>query len=198
MIKNKVALISVFNKKGVSKFAETLKKAGYKIVATNGTGKELAKNKIDYIPVKKISRNPMGFDNFIKTISFYIQAGILFNRSNSIYIKQMKKLNIEKIDIVVCNFATFKKVIKKPSDFNIKNIDIGGPLMVRAAATNFKYVLIIIDPHDYKRVSEAILKNKVTNKLRQQLAIKAFFYTYSYDYEIAKYLKTNNINLLKY
>ena len=189
MLKNKAVLISVFNKKGVSKFAKTLYGLGYKIIATEGTGKELAKNKITYIPAETITKNPKEFDDCIKTISFRIEAGILFDRLNPIHIKQAKKLDIKKIDMVICNFVTLEKAIKKPSDFNIKNIDVGGPLMVRAAATNFKHVLVVVDPDDYEKVAKIILKNKTTDKFRQRLAAKAFTYTCHYDSQIAKYLK---------
>lgn len=187
--KRKTVLISVFNKKGISNFAKTLESLGYQIIATEGTGKELAKNKIPYISAEKTSKNPGGLENCIKTISFQIEAGILFDRLNPKHIKRVEQLGIEKIDVVVCNLVDFKKVIKKSADFNIKNIDVGGPLMVRAAATNFKYVLIVVDPDDYEKVSKDMLKNKVTDKIRQELAIKAFDYTRSYDETIVKYLK---------
>lgn len=191
MTKNKreTVLISVFDKSGISKFAKTLKNSGYTIIATEGTGKELSKNQIPYIPALKISKNPEGLNDCVKTISFHIEAGILFDRLNPIHIKQAKKLGVEKIDIVVCNFVTFEKVIRKPSDFNIKNIDVGGPLMVRAAATNFKHVLVVVDPNDYQKVAKSILEDKVTDNLKQKLAAKAFNYTRSYDQTIAKYLK---------
>lgn len=193
--KRKAVLMSVFNKKGVSEFAKTLESLGYTIIATEGTGKELSKNKIPYIPAQKISKNPNGLDDCIKTISFRIEASILFDRLNPTHIKETTKLDIEPIDIVICNFPPLEKVVKNPNtDFNIKNIDVGGPLMVRVAATNFKHVLVIVDPDDYEKVAKAILEDRITDKFRQQLAAKAFNYTYSYDYQIAKYLKKNNIN----
>jgi phosphoribosylaminoimidazolecarboxamide formyltransferase/IMP cyclohydrolase len=188
-------LVSVFDKRGIAKFAKTLNSLGYEIISTEGTGKELTKNEISYIPAQKISKNPDGLNDCIKTISFCIEAGILFDRSNAIHLKEARNLGIKQIDMVICNFPPLEKVIKNPNiDFNIRNIDVGGPLMVRAAATNFKHVLVVVDPNDYEKVSKAILEDRVTDKLRQQLAVKAFTYTYSYDYKIAKYLKKNNIN----
>jgi phosphoribosylaminoimidazolecarboxamide formyltransferase/IMP cyclohydrolase len=88
----------------------------------------------------------------------------------------------------------FKKFVQDIEDFNIKNIDVGGPLLVRAAATNFKYVLVIVDPDDYNKVIKAMLKGEITNEFRKRLAIKAFDYTRSYDYEIIKYLKKNGFS----
>ncbi|MBU4209280.1 MAG: hypothetical protein KKD12_06380 [Proteobacteria bacterium] len=61
--------------------------------------------------------------------------------------------------------------------------------MIRAAATNFKYVLVVVDPNDYEKVVKAILGDKITDKFRQELSTKAFNYTRSYDQTIVKYLK---------
>lgn len=190
-IQKKFALVSVFDKKNIVDFTKNLKAAGYVIIATEGTGKVLAKNRISFIPAQKISQNPDKLKDCVKTISFRIIAGILFDCSNSIQLKEIEELNITPIDVVVCNFPPFKEVIKTLEDFNIKNIDVGGPLMVRAAATNFKNVFVIVDPNDYGKVIEAILKQRVTNEFRVQLAIKAFAYTRSYDYKIIQYLKRN-------
>lgn len=192
MDNQKNVLISVFNKNGISAFAEVLNKSGYRIIATEGTGKELAKNNIPFTSAEQLSRNPSGLEECIKTISFNIEAGILFDRLNQRQVERTEKLGISKIDIVVCNLLDFG-VIKETADFNVKNIDVGGPLMIRAAAANFRNVLIVVDPKDYKRVSKAISENKITDEFRQKLAIKAFAYTQSYDSKIVEYLKKNTI-----
>jgi len=187
--KRKIILASVFNKKGISKFAKILNNLGYEIISTEGTGKELIKKRVPFTPAQKVSKNPNGLKDCIKTISFQIEAGILFNRSNLIHVREAKKLGIKPIDMVICNFPPPEKIIRSSKDFNIKNIDVGGPLMVRAAATNFKHVLVIVDPNDYKKVADAILKKKITDEFRRRLAIKAFAYIRSYDNEIIQYLK---------
>jgi|SRR3989344_6264398 len=192
MKKEKNVLISVFDKNGISAFAKSLNESGYKIIATEGTGKELAKNNIPYISTEKLSKNPNGLEDCIKTISFRIEAGILFDRLNKKHLERIKKLGIKKIDMVVCNVVNFD-TIKKTTDFNIKNIDVGGPLMIRAAATSFRNVLVVVDPKDYKVISKAISKNKITNKLRQTLAAKAFAHTRSYDSKIVEYLKKKRV-----
>lgn len=185
---SKTALISVFNKKNIVAFAKTLQALGYKIIATEGTGKELEKQNIDYQLAEEISKNPSGLESCIKTISFNIQAGILFDRLNPLHLNRIKDLKIEKIDLVVCNFVSLDQAVKSILDFNISNVDVGGPLMVRAAATNFKHVLIVIDPDDYQRVGEALYQNLVNDKLRQSLAAKAFAYTAKYDEELKEFL----------
>ena len=63
----------------------------------------------------------------------------------------MKTHNIKRIDLIVVNLYPFREVISKGCTFEeaIENIDIGGPTMIRAAAKNFKYVTVVIDPADY-------------------------------------------------
>lgn len=190
-------LVSVFNKEGISKFARTLNRLGYKIISTEGTGRELAKNGISFIPAQKISKNPDGLDGCIKTISFRIEAGILFDRTDHAHVKKARSLDIKQIDMVICNFPPLEEVVKNPKDFAIRNIDVGGPLMVRAAATNFRYVLVVIDPGDYEKVAKAILEDRTTLEFRLQLAVKAFNYTRSYDYQIVKYLDKNKTGFSK-
>lgn len=193
----KRALFSVFNKKGIAKLARFIKEEGYEIVASEGTGRELTKHRIPFVPAKKISKNPKGLGTCIKTISFYIEGGILFNRHNSVEVKEALTLDIRPIDIVICNFPPIKEVVKNPDrDFHIGNVDVGGPLMVRAAATNFKNVLIIVDPKDYNKVTEAIEKKKLTINFRQRLAIKAYACCIKYDRSIVQYLRQNKIGKL--
>lgn len=192
--KGKNVLASVFNKGGVAKLAKTLHGASFGIIASEGTGIELSKNGISFTHAEKISKNPKGLEDCIKTISFRIEAGILFDRKNPTQVKEANKLGIVPIDMVICNFPPIEEVVKKSTDFNVGNIDVGGPLMVRAAAVNFRNVLVIVDPNDYKKVGEAVGSNKITDKLRQQLAMKAFHYCSQYDSKIVEYLRSNDLS----
>ncbi len=182
MKKNNYALISVYDKEGIVELAKTLYQLGYKIISTGGTARELVNNNIPVIPISEITGEPESFDGRMKTISFQIESGILFDRSNRDHVKQAKDLGIKSIDIVVCNLYPFEK------KNTIENIDVGGPTMIRAAAKNLKNVLVIIDPADYKRIAEALLKNKVSASLRQELAAKAFGHLTLYDSLIASHL----------
>jgi phosphoribosylaminoimidazolecarboxamide formyltransferase/IMP cyclohydrolase len=76
------------------------------------------------------------------------------------------------------------------SDDAIENIDIGGPSMIRAAAKNFKYVTVVVDPTDYPKVIENMKANngETTEDLRFYLAKKVFFLTSDYDTAIYTYL----------
>ena len=90
---------------------------------------------------------------------------------------QAQELDIPFIDLVVCNLYPFKKTIAKPNvTFNeaIENIDIGGPTMIRAAAKNFQWTTVIVDPNDYPAVMEEIRHHGVTLATRKKLCIKTF------------------------
>ena len=85
-------LASVYNKKGIAAFCNELYIFGYKIVSTEGTGKELLNHGIPSIPAKKISNNPEVLDECIKTISFNIEASILHDRSNETHRREAADL----------------------------------------------------------------------------------------------------------
>lgn len=171
------ALISVYNKEGICDFTKVLTKLRYKIISTGGTFETLKKGGVDVIPIEEITGNPRdSFDGRMKSISFQIESGILYDRSNPDHIKQAKKLGIPQIDIVVCNLYPFEQ---KPS---IENIDVGGPTMIRAAAKNYASCLVFVDPRDYEKVGN------VSMEFRQALAAKAFYHLSFYDSQIGKYL----------
>ena len=59
---------------------------------------------------------------------------------------------IRPIDLVVVNLYPFAKAAARPDlpfDDLIEEIDIGGPSLVRAAAKNFRDVLVVVEPADY-------------------------------------------------
>ena len=64
--------------------------------------------------------------------------------------------NITGIDMVVVNLYPFRQTIAKPGvelAEAIENIDIGGPAMIRAAAKNFKYVTVVVNPARYDEIA---------------------------------------------
>ena len=174
----KFALLSVYDKTSISDLAKILINLGYGIISTGGTFEELKKTGIDVTPIEEITGNPRdSFDGRMKTISFQIESGILFDRKNPSHIKQAEELNIPQIDIVVCNLYPFEE---KPG---IETIDVGGPTMIRASAKNYQNSVTLVDPKDYGQIKDA-LENET---LRMQLAAKAFYHLSFYDSQIGKY-----------
>lgn len=178
------ALISVYDKTGILDLAKTFVKKEVQIISTGGTAKHLAKNGIKIIPIEKITKSPESFDGRVKTVSFEIASGLLFDRKNKAHVKQAKSLKTPHIDFVICNFYPF-------SDHpGIEMIDIGGPTMVRAASKNHESVTVVVDPGDYEKIGKEIaIKSETSAKLRKTLAVKAFSYVVSYDVFIANYFQ---------
>lgn len=187
----KRALISVYDKTDIKEFALELKKLGWEIISTGGTSKVLKEAGIDVIEVEDITEFPEILDGRVKTLNPYIHGGLLYKRDENSHMETIEEMNIHPIDLVVNNLYPFEHTIKKPRvshDEVIENIDIGGPSMIRAAAKNYKFVNVIVDPKDYSKVlSELKTDGDTSLKTRQYLARKVFNYTAYYDSLISNY-----------
>lgn len=187
------ALLSVFNKTGITDMARVLQRTGYTIISSGGTYNALVKDGVEgVVPIEEITGNPRdSFSGRMKTISFAIEGGILFDRDDPTHTQQAAELAVPQIDVVVCNLYPFEQTISQvgvTKEEAIHNIDVGGPTMVRAAAKNHDSVLVVVDPEDYPQVSEALINNRVVPELRQRLAARAFGHLSLYDSIIARYL----------
>lgn len=181
------ALISVFDKTGIVEFSKELENKGWEIISTGGTFKLLKEKGVSVIPVEEITGQKEILDGRVKTLHPKIHGAILNIRSNSAHQETLKQEDIISIDMVVNTLYPFEETIKRTSDFDeiIEMIDIGGPSMIRAAAKNFKDVLIVTDPSDYKEVLENI--DSPTEEYRKKMAFKAFKTTANYDKAISNY-----------
>lgn len=191
MIKN--ALISVSDKANIVDFAKKLKALGVRIISTGGTERALRQEGLDVVNISDVTGFPECLDGRVKTLHPKIHAGILAIRDNKEHMEQLSKLEIDTVDIIVVNLYPFKQTILKDNvtlEDAIENIDIGGPTMLRAAAKNYRDVIVIVDPEDYgKVISEIDEYGDVSEKTRFYLAFKVFNHTAAYDALIASYLR---------
>ena len=145
-MKVKRALISVSDKGGLTDFAKELSNLGVEILSTGGTASTLREAGINIEEVSDVTGFPEMLDGRVKTLHPIIHAGILARRDNKKHMDTLKKHGIEHIDLIVCNLYPFEKTIQKTNvniEEVIENIDIGGPTLVRAAAKNYKDVIIV-------------------------------------------------------
>jgi len=195
----KTALISVSDKTDLSIILDTLAKYKVKIISSGGTYKSI--KKLGYLCTEVSSYT--GFeemlDGRVKTLHPKIHAGILHDRSNAKHTKEMNKHKFPSIDLLVVNFYPFQKIVTSSKNDKeiVENIDIGGPTMVRAAAKNFKNVLIITSKNDYTDLVKEIdrYKGKTSLNFREYMSSKAFGLTAYYDAMIANWFNQKlNIN----
>ena len=186
------AVISVSNKAGLAEFAPFLKGCQVELISTGGTKKYLDELKVNPKEISEYTGFPEIMDGRVKTLHPKVHGGILNIRDKADHQEAMKALGIKNIDMIVVNLYPFKEVTAKGCTFEeaIENIDIGGPSMIRAAAKNFRYVTVVVDPGDYPKVMEDMKAHdgETSEELRFFLAKKVFFMTSDYDRAIYDYL----------
>ena len=190
----KRALISVSNKNGLVDFARELVQCGFEIVSTGGTAKTLREAGVPVIYITEVTGFPEILDGRVKTLHPKVHGGILAMRNDS-HLAQLEENNITPIDLVVVNLYPFRETIAKPGvtlEEAIENIDIGGPSMVRAAAKNYRHVMVVVSPESYSQVLEAIKSGASSEEYRLELAKEAFAHTAAYDAAISGYLSGLN------
>ncbi len=188
----KKALISVSDKAGVVDFARGLVERGYEIFSTGGTKATLAESGVPVHSVSDLTGFPEILGGRVKTLHPAIHSGLLARRDDPQHLAELEKQGLSLIDLVAVNLYPFAQTVAKPGvklDEAIENIDIGGPTMIRAAAKNFKSVLVVVDPADYDDVLTSLGQGEVSSETRHKLAAKAFQHTASYDTLIAQYLR---------
>ena len=187
----KRALVSVFDKDGILEFSNFLQEKGVEIISTGGTYKHLKENGVNVIEVNEVTNFPEMLDGRVKTLHPIIHAGILAIRNNEEHMNTIKDRNIETIDMVIVNLYPFFQKVREDLSFDekVEFIDIGGPTMLRAAAKNFKDVIVISDKEDYKAVMKEINgSGDVSLGLRKKLAGKVFNLMSAYDAAISNFL----------
>lgn len=182
------ALISVTDKSNIKFLGRELESLGVEIISTGGTLQVLHDCGVDAKDIEEVTNFPEILDGRVKTLSPMVHGGILYRRDNKEDLKTIKEQDIEGIDIVVVNLYDFESALKtNDSEQIIENIDIGGPTLIRAAAKNFKDVLVLTDPKDYEELINKLKNKEVDYKFREYLAAKAFSRTAYYDSLISRY-----------
>jgi len=197
MAKVQRALISVSDKSGIVEFAKGLNSLGVEILSTGGTAKALRDAGLKIKDVSEYTGFPELLGGRLKTLHPKIHGGLLWRRDNPKDKEEIDANKIESIDMVVVNLYPFEETVSKPGvafEEAIENIDIGGPTMLRAAAKNFRDVIVIVDPADYSKVVEELntLKGEVSSDTKFYLAQKVFAHTARYDTLISNYLNKHS------
>lgn len=183
----KRALVSVWDKTGLEELAAALVEAGVQIISTGSTAKKIAAVGLPVTPVEDVTGFPECLEGRVKTLHPHIHAGILADRRKPDHVKQLQELQVEPIDLVVCNLYPFEDTVASGADFDacVEQIDIGGPSMVRAAAKNHPSVAVVTAPFMYPHVIEAVQNGGFDLRERRILASQAFAHTAEYDAAIA-------------
>ena len=186
------AILSVYDKTGLSDFARGLRELGFEIYSTGGSRRALEDAGVEVHGVSDLTGFPEIMDGRLKTLHPGVHGGILANREVPAHMEQLAAQGLAPIDLVAVNLYPFEATIARPGvtvEEAIENIDIGGPTMIRAAAKNHASVLVVVSPVDYAAVLDGLRAGEVPLTFRRQLAAAAYAHTAAYDSTIAAYTR---------
>ncbi|MCV7399724.1 bifunctional phosphoribosylaminoimidazolecarboxamide formyltransferase/IMP cyclohydrolase [Mycobacterium fragae] len=186
------ALISVYDKTGLTDLARGLHAAGVDIVSTGSTAKTIADNGIPVTPVEEVTGFPEVLDGRVKTLHPGVHAGLLADLRKPAHAAALEQLGIAAFELVVVNLYPFGETVDSGAgvDECVEQIDIGGPSMVRAAAKNHPSVAVVVDPLGYDGVLAAVRNGGFTLDERKRLASLAFRHTAEYDVAVACWMES--------
>ena len=183
IIKN--ALISVFHKDGLVPIIEKLHELSINIYSTGGTQSFIEKQGITVNPVEKLTTYPSILGGRVKTLHPNVFGGILSRRDLISDKEQLQKYNIPEFDLVIVDLYPFEKTVSSSATEQdiIEKIDIGGISLIRAAAKNFKDVLIVSEMEQYTETLKLLNNNGASTTLteRKKFAATAFNVSSHYD-----------------
>ena len=196
------ALISVFYKDGLEPLARTLHSLDITIYSTGGTQKFLEDLGIPCVAVESVTGYPSILGGRVKTLHPLVFGGILGRRYEEQDLQEMAQYKIPELDLVIVDLYPFEETLRNTSEEKliIEKIDIGGPSMIRAAAKNFRDLVVLSAKDDYARLNQMLLDQKGTTSLdqRKAFAAKAFEVVMHYDIAISNYFNPIASKTLRY
>jgi phosphoribosylaminoimidazolecarboxamide formyltransferase/IMP cyclohydrolase len=201
-VRIRTALISVYSKDRVDEIARLLNNLGIKILSTGGTYDYLQKQGLDVTSVESVTGYPSIFGGRVKTLHPKVLGGILYRREDPRDLQELEKYEIPPVDLVIVDLYPFENTVAATKDEEeiIEKIDIGGISLIRAAAKNFRDVLIVPSAAHYNHLIELLQNREGVTSLedRKYFAAQAFNVSSHYDTKIFEYFnKEQNIPAFK-
>lgn len=169
----------------------TLHKLNVELISTGGTFNFIQSLGIPAIPVESITDYPSILGGRVKTLHPKIFGGILKRRDVDQDQQECNEYLIQEIDAVIVDLYPFEATLAAaaPDEEIIEKIDIGGISLIRAAAKNYKDIVIVPCSDAYMEFLQIINDNKGCTTLdqRKSFAGMAFHVSSHYDTAIFKY-----------
>ncbi|MFC4108748.1 bifunctional phosphoribosylaminoimidazolecarboxamide formyltransferase/IMP cyclohydrolase [Micromonospora zhanjiangensis] len=183
------ALVSVYDKAGLTDLAQALHNAGVEIVSTGSTAGVISAAGIPVTPVEEVTGFPECLGGRVKTLHPKVHAGLLADLRLDDHVRQLDELGVRPFDLLVSNLYPFRETVAAGAspDECVEQIDIGGPAMVRAAAKNHASVAVVTSPAAYPMVLRALAGGGFTLAERRAFAARAFADIAEYDVAVANW-----------
>jgi len=186
------AVLSVSDKTGIVDFAKGLAELGVELISTGGTAQALEAAGLEVRAIDDFTGFPEIMSGRVKTLHPKLYAGLLARRDDPSHMVAAEENEIEFVDLVCVNLYPFEETAARrgvDEEEVIENIDIGGPTMIRAAAKNFNFSAVVVEPESYDAVLQELSESDghLSLATRKSLAVEAFATTARYDSAIARW-----------
>lgn len=193
--KIKRALVSVFHKDGLDAILRKLNAEGVELLSTGGTQAFIESLGIPCQKVEDVTSYPSILGGRVKTLHPKVFGGILGRRELEGDQQQMAQYEIPEIDLVIVDLYPFEQTVASGASAAdiIEKIDIGGISLIRAAAKNFRDVIIVPSKQEYQPLMNLLEKNGAQSEIeeRKWFATQAFGVSSHYDTAIHGWFENN-------
>ncbi len=193
----KRALVSVYHKDGLDEILKKLHREGVSFVSTGGTQKFIEDLGLPCDAVEELTGYPSILGGRVKTLHPKVFGGILNRRDNEGDKAQIAQYEIPEIDLVIVDLYPFEETVASGAEEQaiIEKIDIGGISLIRAAAKNYKDVVIVASKAQYKPLAETLKRNGAETSIeeRRWFASQAFAVSSGYDTDIFNYFASTAV-----
>jgi len=195
------ALISVYSKEGLDLLVKKLHELGISLYSTGGTQRFIQELGVPVTAVEDLTSYPSILGGRVKTLHPKVFGGILARREEQGDLEQLNQYQIPEIDLVIVDLYPFEETVRSGATDQeiIEKIDIGGISLIRAAAKNYKDVLVVSSRDQYGPVLDLLESGKGLSSLedRKVFATRAFNVSSHYDSEIFKFFDGEQMSALK-
>lgn len=200
--KIKTALVSVYHKEGLDEIITKLHEEGVEFISTGGTRQFIESLGFPCYAVEDLTSYPSILGGRVKTLHPKVFGGILCRRSVEQDMQQIDKYDIPEIDLVIVDLYPFEATVASGADEAaiIEKIDIGGISLIRAAAKNYKDVIIVASQQQYKTLLDMLMEHGASSTLeeRRWMAKEAFAVSSCYDSAIFNYFDREEGSAFRY
>ncbi len=190
------ALVSVYHKDKLDEIVKKLEALGIEIYSTGGTYSFIKGQGVKVQTVESLTGYPSILGGRVKTLHPKVFGGILARRDNDGDVTQLSEYEIPAFDLVVVDLYPFEETVASGASEQdiIEKIDIGGISLIRAAAKNFKDVLIVSSRGQYASLIELLDEKQGETSMedRKAYAAQAFAESSNYDAAIFKYFNSEH------
>lgn len=195
------ALISVYHKEGLDTIIQKLQELDVKIYSTGGTKSYIEKCGADVTAVEDITAYPSILGGRVKTLHPKIFGGILKRRESETDNQEASTYQIPEMDLVIVDLYPFEKTMASGASQQdiLEKIDIGGISLIRAAAKNYKDVLVVSNQSQYEKLLNLLEDKEGTSseKERELFAGEAFAVSSHYDTSIFRFFDKDNVTAFR-